>query len=228
MFFYSLQLALGADLGDTLSRQWNVPDPFKWRDSETFDNHGRDILNGVSLHCNPVTIDNGFKSILLYTDIETQVTLASYKHAYWYDPIHIGDDLTGHVGEILIGMYNNIKDPTWPEVAVYSDFFKLDQNIHDELSKYDFPIKHLESPKDIKTNFLIGMGREFRGVVVDPTILEFELYKTDHVFFLQDVIRTKFKCVCDELNLSWTQEVRDHVTRWVNLHPDYIKKLLIK
>ena len=47
----------------------------------------------------------------------------------------------------------------------------------------------------------------------------------DYKFFLQDVIKTKFKCVTDALGLEHSQEVIDHVEHWVSLHPDNIQEM---
>jgi hypothetical protein len=50
----------------------------------------------------------------------------------------------------------------------------------------------------------------------------------DYKFLLQDVIKTKFKCVTDVLELEHNQEVIDHVEHWVSLHPDNIKEMFYK
>jgi len=50
----------------------------------------------------------------------------------------------------------------------------------------------------------------------------------DHSFLLQDVIKTKFKCVTDALGLEYTQAVADHIDKWVTLHPENIQELFYK
>jgi hypothetical protein len=50
----------------------------------------------------------------------------------------------------------------------------------------------------------------------------------DYKFLLQDVIKTKFKCVTDVLDLEQNQEVINHVEHWVSLHPDNIQGMFYK
>jgi hypothetical protein len=65
----------------------------------------------------------------------------------------------------------------------------------------------------------------YNGVEVNNNSIITTDGPNEHKFLLQDVVKSKFKCVTDALGLQHTQNIADHVDRWVALHPRNIQEL---
>lgn len=228
MFFYSLQLALGYDVRHKIAHQWDIDAFENWKEAETTNNQSVNDkrLNGIRLCCNPLAIDDSDTSILLYTDIKTQERLARLKRAYWYFEYR-GKPLDEEIlDNIPIDSYQDVKDPKWPAVESINDFESLSTRIQEELiNDFNFP-EDLTSEAAWKANLIYDTALPYNGVQVDPQIVENNLSNADYEFILQDVVNTKFKCVCDALGIPHTKEVEKHVDDWVAMHPQNIQKLL--
>jgi len=173
MFFWTLQIALGYNVQNAIKKNWDIETYATWKKTEQFELNGP-ALNDVYLRCNGIRLQSSSSDIttmLLYTDITTQLKLAELKAAYWF--------------------YE-------PPVPVVSRLIM-------EASTYN--------GIEISSNAAGEDGCLF----TDCT----------HSFMLQEVIRTKFKCVCDVLGLAHTQEVVDHIDKWVQLHPFTIQQRLV-
>lgn len=186
MFYWSLQLALGNDVQDSINKNWDISDLTKWKQSEQLDLQDPDAeLHGNVLRCNAncnqgiFPKDKDKTTLLIYTDIDSQLTLAEAKSSHWFTPY----------GQAVLGAKPG-----------------------EMLNKKIVPVVPYFTKDNIKINDFI-----------------LETFKdADHKFLLQDVIATRFKCVTDALGLEHTQEVADHVDRWVALHPKHIQEMLTK
>lgn len=217
MVFYSLQMALGYDVSEETEAQWHIEENNKWKDSEVIDNRNG-VLNDITISCNPFEIKKDSISILVYTDLETHETLSRLKKARWYlddSTIHIQED---DVIKDFNERYINVKDSSWPDVKNFSDVENLPSEIKIELVEdFDFP-ENFSDPDCWRRPRIMTNYKTFRGLKVDPKLLRL-VDEVDHIFLLQDIVNTKFRCVCDELGLDWTAEVVEHVTKWIELHP---------
>ena len=219
MFYWSLQIALGYDVHDQIDKNWDIKDLAKWKQSEAIEFNNDERINGIRLYCNVPEVRQGDISILLYTDINTQEQLARMKNAYWY----YTEKFDIPVDDTPVISYNNVKDVTWPNISKIEDFDLLPQEIKTELiDVFGFP-QNLTSIEEWKTAIILNTAVDN----LDPRVIKI-IDKTDYKFLLQDVINTKFKCVCDALGLKHTKEVEEHIDRWVNLHPENIRRILHK
>jgi len=223
MFFYSLQLALGYDVKELIEENWDIQDPSRWKESETFCLFDPELrLNDIKLYCNRPEPHDDATSIGLYTDLKTQIDLAHYKNAAFFNKSNGMFDL---FVEEVIHNYKAVGDPSWPEVTSFEDFDKLPDWIKEELiNVFDFP-KELSSYADWLYHERLKTSTTVNGLQVLDTAASANEF-VDHCFLLQDVVNTKFKCVCDALHIAHTQDVADHVDHWVSLHPAHIQARL--
>lgn len=106
-------------------KQWNITDPAAWKLLETWpDNHATSAaatdLHKLFFHCNggtPWKTHTGNK-ILLYTDIDTQLSLARYKHAWCFHPSFLqGRDPEYMRNQVLTQTTNLDGHWVWHQIA---------------------------------------------------------------------------------------------------------------
>lgn len=248
--FFALSLALvtqdthcissTSPLHDIIKQNWNISDIDRWDEFQVRYDNNYNLRDGdpaePTIHQMPdgrmpiIKYDNydhivndGSTSTGIYTDVDTQWELMRLKHRYYFKE-EIYNDTVQHP----INAYNNVKDPSWPNITKIEDFDTLSAEIQDELiNVFDFP-EELTDLKNWFGDFKKNISFKFRGSYVIKQDNIFTLDKMDHVFLLQDIVKTKFKCVTDALELEHTQEVADHVDQWVALHPENIQALFYK
>ena len=168
-------------------------------------------------------VNDGSISIMPYTDIDTHYELMRLKRrAYFYK------NNPPDFERQAIKYYNDVKDKTWIDVKSLKDFKKLPKYIIDELvNDFNFP-KDPYLLESWEQEFKIDNSFTYNGIKIFKQHIGHIFNKVDYKFLLQDVIKTKFKCVTDVLELNHTQEVIDHVNLWVSLHPAYIQEMFYK
>ena len=234
MFYYSLRLALGQSVDEEIKRNWNITQFKDWKKSEQVIITQPNKAEGVSLNCNkrvshtPNTISLG-----VYTDIDTQLTLAQLKESNWFQ--------TGYGTDWMLNKYLEIKDPSWPAVTANKEFLTLPDVIKTELvDVFNFDLDSIESEangqkpnrltspaasNDEVAKSVRSQSTDYNGTVV-TRFTKHIIDNADNSFLLQDIVQSKFKCVTDELGLNHTQKVIDHVDMWVKLHPAHIQEML--
>jgi len=100
-----------------------------------------------------------------------------------------------------------------------ANWFRIDGDCPD-------PVADFEKRKET-TALIRKYSIEHNGILVYHLSKEL-IDAADYSFLLQDVIKTKFKCVTDALGLIHTQEIADHIDKWVALHPENIQELFYK
>lgn len=220
MFFYSLQIALGYDVDDEAQKNWDITSPKSWKSSET-----KKSSNGVKLRCNADSINTEATSILVYTDIYTQEVLARYKHAKWYACFQDTEIPSDYMFDSVLNSYNNVKDISWPDIASYSDISSLPKYVKQELIEdFGFPVD-MDNPFAWFLHGVLKDTFDFNGVRVYNDVAP--LLNANYKFLLQDVVRTKFDCVCDALQITNNEKVKQHIEQWLQLHPENIQKMLL-
>jgi hypothetical protein len=219
MFYYSFLIALGYDVSDLIKQNWKIDEYSSWKKSET-----KKIFDNVRLYGNREILDRSVTSILLYTDIKTQEALARLKCAKWYAEFQDKGIPKDYKFENVLMSYNNVKDPEWPVITSYEDLDALPVEIRTELVEtYNFP-ESMSDPFAWVIRLYYEQSFTYNGIKICDD--NESLLDADYKFLLQDVVDTKFKCVCDEMNLPYTQEIAKHVDDWVAMHPENIQKML--
>ena len=153
----------------------------------------------------PHLINDNTNSILIYTDVDTHFALMEMKRVAFFNPVF------------------------WAN----SDYYKKDEDRSywrwggdPILNKEDFFNDHLSRTKHSFAHTRLSFPYKQMRVLKRFNVLFFN--DVDYRFLLQDVIKTKFKCVTDALGLEHNQEVVEHVEHWVSLHPDNIQRMFYK
>ena len=151
----------------------------------------------------PHLINDNTISNLIYTDVDTQFALMEMKQrGYWVDGDHwVKYDTPGGLFE------DDLRDYPSPS-----------ETYNDRIAR----VKRYESFAHTRLSF------PYKQMRVLKRYNELFFNDVDYRFLLQDVIKTKFKCVTDVLGLEHNQEVVEHVEHWVSLHPDNIQRMFYK
>jgi len=233
MFTLSLALALRdthmipveRPIDQLVHDSWQIQSYDTWNQSEIdFVNPPKtvpDELNTISLYNNHFLLDNSHTNILCYTDIRTQYELNQLKCRRWFK-----DDRDPMRWPLVVA-YHLAKDPSWPPVYTNEDLKRLPSWIIDELiMNYGFADPITDFTPWIE-KFMSGISVDYNGMKIYRDIQDV-IHEVDYAFRLQDVVKTRFKCVTDALGIEHTQEVVDHVALWLNLHPPKVKIMLCK
>ena len=247
--FFALTLALASQnthsisstktIQDIIKKNWNIQNVEDWDDYQVKYDYSYDP--GVGLYDKKMPlmpdgkypiikydqalriVNDGSISILPYTDIDTHYELMRLKRRAYFHKDNTFD-FTGYA----IERYNMVKDKSWPDIQQLADLELLPNYILNELiNDFNFPNKpYILSSWE--NQFKINNSFEYNNIRIFKRHIDHIFNKVDYKFLLQDVIKTKFKCVTDILELDHTQEVIDHVNLWVSLHPKYIQEMFYK
>lgn len=219
--------------------QWSDKEMKDWKSTETFPNNYKTLLANRSpklyFFCNPfdfiswpfeelaekyVSWDSvSTKSIVIYTDITSQLILAYNKKARWFLPKE------NHRQYVWAHHYNNIKADTWPNCATWQDISTLPVIIQQELfNENNSYHTHASIANDImleeenKSKITWPNPALFDGVLVDDDIFPY-LKECDYSIRLQDFVNTRGKSLVTLLNLpDVTNSQKNLIDKWIKLH----------
>jgi hypothetical protein len=212
------------DINTVIKHQWDISDPRFWKTNEIHPKNKKTKLDKINLSKiylfgNPDSdypdktsdwYNYSAKSVIIYTDLPSQVTLAYYKNCKWFI----------NNSKMWYKIYNQLKGSDWPNCSSYTDLKNLTQHIQNELyEKFNF----LAGPSDIKT-----ISQSFtlykHTPIIDSMI---DLLETaDHAVKLQDLVNTNGEILLDISGLDQiTDSQRKLLFNWRNLHD---KKILDK
>jgi len=237
MVYLSLLLALQSThtsqskvhVANLIKEAWDISELKNWKDTEILENY-EDVPNYndttetetiVRITClaGKGEVDYADIVIVVYTDIKTQAALSKMKNTYAYRNLHT------LVRTIPLTVYNDVKDRHWPAISDVSEFSILSRNIQNELvNQFSFP-ENMHRPDAWEDYVHDIMSTEYNGMRINSNIAG-TLDKANYTFILQDIVNTKFKCVTDALGLEYTDEIRDHIALWLDLHPGNIQEML--
>lgn len=137
---------INLNLDEIISHQWSIDDAALWKSHETWPQNEKTktlqtALRKIYFFCNPTDRElEKFQgiTILVYTDIESQLQLARYKRAMWCFHEHTSlyknyVSFYRHKLQPWTAHYNNIKDASWPRCTGPGAFKQLPCWIQQEL-----------------------------------------------------------------------------------------------
>jgi hypothetical protein len=204
---------------------WNISSLNSWKLSEWQPvNENTEIAstsrNKIFFHCSNYICEHNAETILIYTDIKSQNSLAKLKKSYWYTAI---PSPTHRL--IWQNYYNSIKAEHWGEDADLTvDFNSLPKYQQDEILAImpaePKPVRFArDEPVNLNEDAILTNYIELdNGIRVLPAVADF-YKKADHKILLQDIINTKGKALTDSLNIEHNEEQVKLVNRWISLHP---------
>ena len=187
-----------------LHKKWNNDNVKSWKMLEyTIDNFqtkDSDINHKIFLWGNKPA-RNGFPepdiSIVIYTDIWTHFRMSYEKKCFWFDMLKDEPANKETITEIL-GTY--------------------DQNL-----TYDEQMRDYELCKSFLDKQSVDWGND-RIYHKFKTVANID--SADVVVKVQDIIKTEGKCLYDPLGLQVTDEIRQFIKDYVELHPPILRSLL--
>jgi len=206
--------------------QWNILDQINWKKQEIWpDNNGTltsNFSNKIYFLCNPELADVASfpgKRIMVYTDIETQFTLAITKKAHWF----WDRSISSYQREQFVVLYYKIKANDWPDVTTTEDFYTLPKHIQTEcLEQFNF--NSLLDLSCFKELFKLNVSKPYGNERIDSSI---SLDNVDIFIKLQDIIRTKGEAVYSPLGLTRSDASDEFIANYLDLHSNEQKLLLL-
>ena len=205
-----------------IKHQWAITDHQKWKHSENWpDNTDTDSyqtdLSKLYFFCNPYEPKFSWswnklntKSLILYTDLSSQLLLAEYKKANWFTSFQNWQVF-----------YDSVKADDWPPCAEYSDVNFLPKHIQQELfDRFDakrFIIPNTELPDN---------SVKFNTISVLAEMITY-LESADYTITLQDLVNTNGEILVSLLDLPPINDSqRDLIKHWRSLHDPTLLKTI--
>lgn len=216
----------GVDIQAALSNQWKIEDHKQWKSTEHWPNNTRTRscqtpLDRIYLYCNPLPLEKfteyPSRRIVLYTDIDSQFLLASYKNALWF---YSSTNFSRNRGLLRQWnkFYNAIKDPQWPKCNSYRHIDQLPWLVQQEVLAHPLTSKYIGC-KNWKDFLFKSQTKEFNGIKVYEDVPDLVCLADDHIL-LQDLINTQAEILVDKnLIHSVTDAHRQLIKHWLQLHP---------
>lgn len=219
-------------------QQWNITEIGRWKNTEKWpDNikteNSTSTRSKIFFHCNYFESNANNKTILIYTDIDSQLLLSKHKNANWYGA---GATIINRL-PLWQEVYHDIKENDWDnDIDLLTDFGSLPKYQQEEISIIlsensqkrlltsvtEFP-NPTESPNPTQiTNSYKTLDN---GTKVTPLVAEF-YKKADYCVSLQDLINTSGKALLDLLDLPHTNKHNILVNHWKKLHPVELLKAI--
>ena len=207
------------------SKQWNINNTDNWKDNEAWPDNAKtentdSIREKIFFYCNQFHPHNDSKTILLYTDVESQLTLSKFKNAHWYFNSRTVKRLPRWQTT-----YHTIKANHWNDnVDLLTEFDSLPKYQQEEILK-SIPLDTIESVTNSSVIPVVNSEKILstyavldNGIKVLPVVAEF-YKKADYCIRLQDLINTSGKALLDLLELSHTEKHIKLINQWKKLHP---------
>jgi len=210
------------DLDLIFHNHWNINNCDDWKKTEIYPNDDETLNSNIEkkvfFHCNPSSntfnTQSGYR-IILYTDLDTQYKLSFLKKAFYFFK-----NRHGNIDAPFIRSYNNIKDPSWPDINNINQFDQLPKHIQNEF----FKMTNIEST----TNYIDSIFPTilYNGEKVTHLLHDI-INKADLVVKLQDIIKTDGNAILKPLGYNSNNKVKEFIQFWLNLHPENIRNMLV-
>jgi hypothetical protein len=215
---YSTIFNSADSLATIIDKQWNISNHLSWKKTEIWPDDNRllntDLLTPkLYLLCNPDRDINEWtkydaKSLILYTDLPSQLILAKYKRANWYHIIYEAKrkwDL----------FYNSVKGADWPPCSDYYNMIYLPDWVQKEL--IEFGAENF-CPGVIKPPSVIDNSIMFGNTPILNTMYSL-LTSADYTIKLQDLVNTNGNILVELLGIPPINEQQHNLlSHWRSLH----------
>lgn len=222
--------------------QWAINNPASWKKNEFWPLNDRTQqcsvtdMNRLFLTCNPklsdVTADA--VNVLIYTDIDTQLSISAFKHCYVFAQVNdIEKFCYNYCNSEWLSQYNAIKDKSWPNVDL-CNIELLPSNIIDEMQSLHHGFNAFidwKSNRDILQTYkqLTMLDKNVKyiyNVPVHSTVADMAP-TVNYAVKLQDIARSRGKCLLDTLGLPWHRGHETLMNHWLSLHPKELQEKLL-
>jgi hypothetical protein len=227
---------------EVFNKQWNITSIEKWKNTEFTIRNDETLettamINKAFLWCNKYQLhltSPGCK-VLVYTDSKTQWMLSSAKKAGAFrktpnkESVEV-DDIPNRLLKFIIDEYKSIKADSWPNCTQFEDFVNLPNDIkHELVTKWNFTNRWDFDRFDFITmieKYTNANNNTYNG---DTVSLTDEMVETaDIIIKLQDLVKTNGDVLFEKLGIQGNQKCIDFTNKWLNLHTDELKEMILK
>jgi len=209
-----------------MENQWNITDHSAWKKLENWPDNPRTAeyqtdLAKIYYVCNPYKPykdwkDFNAKTCIIYTDIRSQLELASYKRAHWFAE-RSQFSLNREKIKDWRRFYQRIKLQSWPDCKSFRDIKKLPDYAQKELLGDVNAEKFLKPDEDKKF-------KKYQEDLVFDMMVPF-LEKSDYKLKLQDLVNSNAEILVDLLGIpAINDQQRNLIDQWCSLHPPKLLK----
>lgn len=224
-------------------QQWNIQDPVTWKDNEFWPANkdtAQSTLNNMCrllLTCNPefnIVLDPAATNVLIYTDAATQFSMSVLKRCFYFRQAEdINKYCYKECSTLWAKNYRNVKDDSWPDIELCNIdllptyIINEIQNLHKGFE----PFIEWKSTRDTLALYqqLLMYSKHINhanNMLSNSEVVDL-LPKVDHAVRLQDIVRSRGKCLLDTLGLPWYNSHANLINHWVCLHPKELQEKLL-
>lgn len=230
------------------TKQWEINSIENWKNTEFHTNNKKTLesallTNKVFLFCNTYQRHLTFSGckVLIYTDSKTEWMLSAAKNVGIFFPDKNTEEFqkkslpeldVAHrrLLEFIINEYNNIKANSWPDCNQFEDFVNLSDDIKQELViKWDFTNRwdfdRFDSNAMIE-KYTRANSNTYNSDLV--SITDEMIASSDIIIKLQDLVKTNGNILFEKLGIQGNQQCIDFTNKWLNLHTDELKAMILK
>lgn len=211
-------------LEDIFKKQWSIQDHKTWKSTEIWPNNEltkqSKSKQKVYFHCSPSNDtwddDQKYTRVFLYTDFDTQIELSELKNAFVNYNRQTADV---YPLRPFVGWYNDIKDPSWPDIKSFADLSKLPKRIHNEVC----------STLGITETYVLDLKNKDKAMFNGEYVwkdLPNKLNDADVAVKLQDIVSTNGNALLNPLGYKSNSRVKNFIAKWLALHPKQLQEKL--
>jgi len=215
------------------NKQWSInlntsPD-LKWKSSEIWPDNDKSLTAAsarakVYFHCSRFQEPVKGKSVLIYTDIESQLKLCKLKKAAWYNYTDYP------LPKFWQSSYYSIKADFWSNSVTLatnlSDIPEYQQaEVLARMSNFN-DVAKANNQKTVTTEEILAKSRTLpHGLLVEGRVADF--YEiADHCILLQDLVNTDGKILLDAIGVQHTDNHSMLFNKWRSLHSlEFLKSI---
>ena len=172
------------------------------------------------------------KTVLIWTDIDTQAALAKYKKSRWFRQNHLGVYYYWKTYSPFeaqwLEVYAKHRLTQWPNISI-KNIPNLDATLIDQLKSVPEILNFFtiaESEQGFQQWKRSLAMENYQGFVVERSVA-LMLQESTVAIRLQDVAKTQGRALTDLLDIPWCQDHAQLVDRWLDLHPESIRNRLL-
>lgn len=232
---YQIDIINNRTIEEIIDSQWNIPSPQKWKSSEVWpENSQTNLLSSprlfffCGLNKGEEINDYPGENLVVYTDIDSQIALAQYKHANWFYPKNLFKSARSKF-RAWQDHYQNIKDPSWPSCSSWRKVNQLPEHIKNEVISNEYHSTFVNYETTLKYhNFGASVSNDAiknaNNIKYGSYTIGNEAYAfinmSKYSIMLQDFINSNGQELLDQLGLgATTDKQKSLINKWKKLHP---------
>jgi hypothetical protein len=197
------------DLDTIYQEHWNIAQIDEWKKTEIWPVN--DGTSDIQFTCNPTHFISADKQIVIYTDIQTHLKLASAKRAGPFIP-GLNSPL---IVDVVLKPYNDIKGEHWPDIKTFEQLNTLETYQKKELEENTI-FKFYDNIVETYAH-LVNVPWKGKKIYFDYK-KGIDIDQADIYCDLLDIIKTNGGCLLEPLGYRTNQKCIDFTKMYVHLN----------